>query len=207
MFSRGKRCHTEFMNTRENNPSAVQIDLSLPLDRELLQRFSHSSDAALFGHVGTHFDAMDKTFPLAYTECPGVVFDVSAIRGRQIELADIDPGRIRAGYAVLFHTGFLEEKGYGSEAYHKNHPQLSYALIDALLCLDIALIGIDAAGIRRGKEHTPADQYCADHNVFVVENLCNLGSFKEKECILVHTYPMNLIGFTGIPCRVIAEKL
>ena len=194
------------MNARETPPYSVKTDLSLPIDKALLQRVSHADNASLFGHVGTHFDAMDKPFPLEYTERPAVVFDVSSVLKREISLSDIDIERIHAGCAVLFHTGFIEAEEYGSEAYHKNHPQLSYPLIDALLDRGISLIGIDAAGIRRGKEHTPADQYCADHGVFVIENLCNLGSFTEKECILVHTYPIHLVGFTGIPCRVIAER-
>ena len=188
-----------------NHHLSRKTDLTLPLAREMIAA-PEKSDSSLFGHIGTHFDVMDREFPLSYTEVPAVVYDVSSIRGRVIGKEDIDLSRIEPGMAVLFHTGFLEEAGYGTLLYRKEHPQLSFDLIRALIDAHIALIGIDAAGIRRGKEHIPTDQYCADHDVFVIENLCNLSALNEKECILLHTYPMNLIGFTGIPCRVIAER-
>ena len=90
-----------------------------------------------------------------------------------------------------------------SRPYFAGHPQLSHELIDALLDRKISIIGVDCAGIRRGREHTPADQYCADRGVFVVENLCNLQAVP-GHCIM-HTYPMNYAGVSGLPCRVVAE--
>ena len=36
----------------------------------------------------------------------------------------------------------------------------------------VSIVGVDFAGVRRGKEHTPMDQYCADHGAFIIENLC-----------------------------------
>lgn len=86
------------------------------------------------------------------------------------------------------------------------HPQLSNRLIDVLLDKDISIIGVDFAGIRRGKEHTPKDQYCANRGVFIVENLCNLHKMIEhKENCFINTYPMSYADTTGLPCRVIAE--
>jgi kynurenine formamidase len=76
-------------------------------------------------------------------------------------------------------------------------------LVDELLKKHISIIGIDFAGIRRGKEHTPADQYCADHGVFIVENLVGLDRVIGHS--VIHTYPMKYSGITGLPCRVIAE--
>ena len=107
---------------------------------------------------------------------------------------------------TAFYTGFIEEQGYGGKIYFTEHPQLSHALIDALLEKKISMIGVDFAGIRRGKEHTPKDQYCADRGVFVVENLCGLsrllvGTREFTAC----TYPMNYAGMTGLPCRVVAK--
>ena len=34
---------------------------------------------------------------------------------------------------TAFYTGFIEEQGYGGKIYFTEHPQLSHALIDALL--------------------------------------------------------------------------
>lgn len=193
------------METIFRNSSSRWVDLTLPLTKDLLQPSAQSDSVSLFGHVGTHFDAMGKPFPLEYFERKGIVFDVPEITDRDISVDDIDLQRIRPDMFVVFHTGWIEAKKYGTEAYRKEHPQLSRELIETLISLRISMIGIDAAGIRRGKEHTPADQYCSDHGVFIVENLCNLSSLKEKEIIIIHTCPMNLIGFSGIPCRVIAD--
>jgi hypothetical protein len=35
--------------------------------------------AALTGHLGTHFDVMNREFPLEYTRRNGIVFDVSDV--------------------------------------------------------------------------------------------------------------------------------
>ena len=83
---------------------------------------------------------------------------------------------------------------------------MSDASIHALLKRKVSIIGIDFAGVRRGKEHSLKDQYCADHQVFIVENLCNLKEILNRNSdFTVHTYPMNYAGMTGLPCRVIAE--
>jgi len=161
---------------------------------------------ALAGHLGTHFDVMDKEFPLAYTEREGIVFDVRGIRDRDIEVSDIDLGRVEKDMFVAFATGFIEEEGYGSQTYFREHPQLSDELTEALLERKISVIGLDFAGIRRGKEHTPKDQYCADQGVFIIENLCNLLTLAEAgDRFIACTYPMNYAGMTGLPCRVVAR--
>ena len=50
------------------------------------------------------------------------------------------------------------------------------------------------------------DQYCADRDVFVIENLCNLGAVaSEGAQFMAHIYPMNYAEMTGLPCRVVAE--
>lgn len=161
---------------------------------------------ALVGHLGTHFDVMDKEFPLEYTERTGVLFDVSQIEGRDIDLSDIDLSRVTEGAFVCFYSGFIEKVGYGSKEYFTAHPQLSLPLIDALLAAKVSIIGVDFAGVRRGKEHTPTDQHCADHGVFIVENLCNLKPLQDAaRPFIACTYPMNYASMTGLPCRVIAK--
>lgn len=84
----------------------------------------------------------------------------------------------------------------------------SNKLIDQLPDRKVSIIGIDCAGVRRGLEHTPKDQYCADRGVFIVENLFNLGRLLNGKDILkftANTYPINFSDMTGLPCRVIAE--
>ena len=179
----------------------MKLDLTLCITPEMLR----GNSTAPAGHMGTHFDVMDKVFPLDYTCRRGVVFDVSGICGRDIDVADVELARVEADMFVAFYTGFIEREGYGTPRYQKEHPQLSDQLIEALLEKKISVIGVDFAGIRRGKEHTPKDQYCADRGVFVIENLCGLQQLLDCGAFTVHTYPLNCVGFTGIPCRVMAE--
>lgn len=161
---------------------------------------------ALAGHLGTHFDVMNKKFPIEYTERKGIVFDVSTVTDRDIDIHDIDMNRVSKDMFVAFHTGFIEKEGYGTQKYFRNHPQLSNALLEALLEKQISIIGIDFAGVRRGSEHTSMDQHCADRGVFIIENLCNLHAVLDQgERFKANTYPVNYAGMTGLPCRVVAD--
>lgn len=182
------------------------IDITLKITPKMIKDTQGKEKMALVGHLGTHFDVMDKEFPLEYTERKGIVFDVSNVINRDIEMSDVDLDKVEQDMFVAFYTGFIEKEGYGGKNYFGGHPQLSDELIDVLVDKGISIIGVDFAGIRRGKEHTPKDQYCADRGVFVIENLCNLkvvlnagGQF--TAC----TYPMNFAEMTGIPCRVVAR--
>lgn len=182
------------------------IDLTLKITPKMLEEAKNLNKKELEGHLGTHFDVMDKDFPLEYTERKGIVFDVSAIENRDIGLCDVDITKIGKQMFVAFYTGYADREEYGSKTYFKEHPQLSDELINALVEKEISIIALDFAGIRRGKEHSPKDQYCADNGVFVVENLCNLGALLRKgHTFIAHTYPMNFVEISGLPCRVIAE--
>lgn len=182
------------------------IDITLNVTPEMLGTAWENTAKSLVGHLGTHFDVMDKAFPLAYTERKAVVFDVSHIRGRDIEISDMDLQLVGADMFVAFYTGFIEEVEYGTPQYFKEHPQLAQELIEVLLEKKISVIGVDCAGIRSGKEHVPTDQRCADRDVFVVENLCNLKAvLAVGTAFTARTYPMRYSGVTGLPCRVVAE--
>ncbi|MBR3751291.1 MAG: cyclase family protein [Clostridia bacterium] len=181
------------------------LDITMRITPELRRSAPEKEDRTLVGHLGTHFDVMDKEFPLEYIRREGIAFDVSGIRQRDIDTSDIDLGRVKKGQFVAFYTGFVHEEPYGTKRYFAEHPQLSDRLIDALLEREISIIGIDCSGVRRGKEHFTADQRCADRRVFVVENLCDLKALVKAESFWVNTYPVRYSGMTGLPCRVIAE--
>ena len=181
------------------------VDITLKVTPELRKNASQNLDLALVGHIGTHFDVMDKEFLLEYIRRKGIVFDISEISDRDILISDIDLDKISKDMFVLFYSGFIESEGYGTVNYFTKHPQLSDELIDELIRREISLIGVDFAGIRNGVEHTPKDQYCADRGVFVIENLCNLEKLLHIDEFTVNTYPMNFSDVTGLPCRVIAE--
>lgn len=182
------------------------IDITLKITQKMLADAQGNPNKALVGHLGTHFDGMNKEFPLAYTQRKGIVFDVTGVWDRDIEISDIDLNAVEPDMFVAFHTGFLEQVGYGGRSYFSAHPQLSVSLIDALLSKGVSIIGIDFAGVRRGQEHIPTDQRCADRGVFIVENLCNLAEvLRHGGHFTACTYPMNCTEITGLPCRVIAK--
>jgi len=184
------------------------VDLTLKITPQMVTDAQGNEKMSFAGHLGTHFDVMNKEFPLAYTQTPGIVFDVSGVEGRDIGSGDIDMNSVKKGMFVAFYSGFVAKEGYGTKVYFKEHPQLADELIDRLLEKEVCIIGVDFAGVRRGAEHTPKDQYCADRGVFIVENLCNLhevlqGEKKAQFC--ANTYPLNYTDMTGLPCRVVAK--
>ena len=180
------------------------IDVTLKITSKMQLESLNKESKMSGGHLGTHLDNMGKEFPLEYTNREAVVFDVSHVTGRDIEISDIDMTAVRENMFVAFYSGFIEKHEYGGAVYWAEHPQLSRALIDALLEKKVSLIGIDFAGVRRGKEHNIMDQLCADHGVFIIENLWNLKAALGS-CTM-HTYPMKFAETTGLPCRIIAEK-
>ncbi|GBG56919.1 cyclase [Sporomusaceae bacterium FL31] len=192
----------------------MKIDLSVTVTEEILNLMSSMTAAGQippvvqFGHIGTHFDVMDKKFPLENTERRGILFDVSHVKEREIEADDINIDKITDHDFVMFYTGCLKENKFGTPEYLQTHLELSNALITELLNKKVSMIGIDFPGIRKPAEHPQADQYCADHGVFVIENLANLDELlatAKEQPFLVHTYPVNYEGLTGLPCRVVAE--
>ncbi len=162
----------------------MYIDITLKVTPKMIKDANNNEKKTFTGHLGTHFDVMNKEFPLEYIKRDMIVFDVSYIRD-EIDINDINLGLVRQNMFVALYTGFMDEVGYSTKKYFKEHPSLSYALIDALLDKHISMIGIDCAGIRQGKEHTPTDQYCADRNVFIIENLCHLKD------VLYKVYPLS----------------
>lgn len=182
----------------------MMIDLTVRITPKMLADAQGNEKKTLAGHLGTHFDVMNKEFSLEFCERSAWVFDVSSVTDRDISVEDIEISKLNPGMFIMFYTGFIEKEGYGTKKYFSEHPQLSNDLIELLLEKKVSLIGVDFAGVRRGKEHTPMDQYCADKGVFIIENLCNLESLCNKQ-FLANTYPMNYAEMTGLPCRVIAK--
>lgn len=192
----------------------MKLDLSVTITQTILDRLAGMTSTNQipavdkFGHLGTHFDVMNKQFSLANTVRRGLVFNVSHIRDRDITADDIDTLKILEHDFVIFYSGYLQEHGYGTPSYFANHPQLAQPLITELINKKVSIIGIDFAGIRHPAEHPAADQYCADHDVFVIENLNNidrLWAATGDRAFTLHTYPVNYDCLTGLPCRVIAE--
>lgn len=182
------------------------LDITLKITPQKADEAWENTHKSLVGHVGTHFDVMDREFPLEYTRRKGIAFNVSSVGERDIEARDIALEKVERDMFVAFYTGFIEAVGYGNKTYFSQHPQLSVELIEALVEKGVSIIGVDFAGIRRTPEHVPIDRYCAGRGTFVVENLCELKTLTDEKPFIAHTYPMNYTGVTGLPCRVIAER-
>lgn len=111
----------------------MYIDITTKITPKIIKDAQGNEMKALTGHLGTHFDVMNKEFPLEYLKKTAVIFDVRSVRERDISTKDIDLDQIEEQMFVIFHTGFIEDEGYGTEKYFKEHPQLSDELIDVLL--------------------------------------------------------------------------
>lgn len=182
------------------------IDITLKITPKMAKESTDNTHPSLVGHMGTHFDVMEEEFPLDYTQRKGIVFDVSSVKDRDIDVEDLSLDEIGENMFVAFYTGFVEKVPYGTKEYFSTHPQLSYALVEALLAKKTSVIAIDCAGIRRGKEHVPIDRHCAEKGTFVIENLCDLDQvIRQGRHFTARTFPVRYEGVTGLPCRVVAE--
>ena len=184
------------------------IDLTLRVTPKDVGDAKENLKKAWGGHLGTHYDVMNKEFPLEYMELPAVAFDVENKGLDEIRVSDIDLSEVEEYGAVAFCSRFIEKVKYGTKEYFARHPQLSRELIDALLDKHVRIIVVDFSGLRNGTEHTPTDQYCADHGTFIVENACNLSAIlagRMSARFTLGTYPVNFAGMTGLPCRVVAR--
>ena len=65
------------------------IDITLKITPKMATDAQGIEKITLAGHLGTHFDVMNKEFPLEYTKRKGIIFDVSKQCDREIEVEDI----------------------------------------------------------------------------------------------------------------------
>jgi len=199
-------------NSRFEEEQYMLIDLSLHIDMNdpvvgKANMDQHSFMSA--GHIGTHLDTYLQTpIPIDYHSRVGKVYDASQFRDKEVDLSVLDANPPEKGDFVIFHTGFLGEYSYGTREYFKQHPQLSWELIDHLIAQEVSFIGIDTAGVRRSPEHVPADKRAEEHGVYIIENLNNIGALQQeagKRNFRVFTGWTGLKGFSGLSCKVIAD--
>lgn len=191
----------------------MKIDLSVKVEKKMLEKVLDTStkvieNIAKAGHVGTHFDVMDKEFSIENIITKGKIFDISHIKTGEVKIEDLKLSTIQQNDFVIFYSGILKEYGYGTKEYFSTYIELSDELIDYLIDKKVSFIGVDMAGAKKPDDHPRIDQYCADRGVFIIENLVNLDSLlKEatKKSFTVYTFPVNMSGFSGLPCRIVAE--
>ena len=102
---------------------------------------------------------------------------------------------------VFFRTGW--DKYLNKEKYF-DHPELSFEVIEWLANKKINMVGIDAPGLGKRKNHGLYDKFLADKNVYVIENLTNLDLIKKK-IFKVYCFPFSVENFEAIHARVVVE--
>lgn len=179
------------------------------LDNDKVWDFVRNNENPLMmsGHIGTHIDVYNKSeIPQEYIERRGVIIDCRDYNPNQeIGVEVIKNLEIEKGDFVIFFTDIQKFSKYGEEIYIKEHHQLNWELIEKLLELQVSFIGIDCAGIRRGKEHIEADKKCEERKAFVIENLDSnsLKNLKQfvNTLIIWHRTPL----LTGLPTRIFVK--
>jgi kynurenine formamidase len=70
----------------------------------------------------------------------------------------------------------------------------------------VKLIGVDACGAMGPAKHHWVDTYCAERDVFIIENLNNVRRLLEMDApFSVYTAPLARTDLSGLPCRIVAE--
>ena len=81
------------------------VDITLQINPQMVMDAQGNEKKAIAGHLGTHFDVMNKEFPLEYTRREAIVFDVSSVEGRDIEESDIAIDAVSKNMFAAFCTG------------------------------------------------------------------------------------------------------
>ncbi|SFM20099.1 cyclase family protein [Pelosinus propionicus] len=190
------------------------IDLTLPIDEQDKNNpfFNHKDgiNVARLGHLGTHLDIMNAA-NLDINRFIGTakIVHVENIFGREIEPADFENTTdIQKGDFMIFKTDWLptyyETDFYVTGHPQSGHPELSDTTLEYLIQKEVNFIGIDAAGVKRKEGHRKADMYCADHNIFVIENIINLNQL-QQDTFKFYCFPLPLKHSSGLPVRLLAE--
>lgn len=153
-------------------------------------------------NTGTHIDTMGpvEIEPERFIAL-GIKFNVSHIIDRPIELKDLDVSLVEEGQYVFFQTGW--DKYLGEDKYF-DHPELSMEVLEYLVSKKVNMIGIDALGVGKGKNHPITDAFAAKHKAYIIENLTNLDKIPESG-FKVYCFPSKVEAIDAIPARILVE--
>jgi len=189
------------------------IDISMKLEKNHeVWKWLESQNNKLIstGHIGTHIDVYNKSeIPEIYIKTKGILIDCTSYNlDDEIGIETLKNKNIEKGDFVIFKTNIQEKYPYGSEVYIKSHNQLSWELINYLTYKEVSFIGIDCAGIRRGKEHFEADIKCEENNTYIIENLDlrNLTNDNSKKFLIYTIWIDNPLS-TGLATRVFVDYI
>ena len=167
----------------------------------------------LFSHTGTHIDAPGHLLAgaprldgieISRFLGPGLVLDVSSVRGRHVEINDIagQEARLRAAEFALIHSGWA--KYWGDARYFADYPVLSADAARWLARFELKGVGVDTISI---DEVDSSALYV--HKAFfargmvIVENLAGLEGLIGKE-FAFSCLPLKIADADGSPVRAVA---
>jgi len=187
------------------------IDVTIKLDNNhTVWKWLESQENKLLnaGHVGTHIDVYKKSsVPIEYFKAKGVLIDCTNYGlDEEVGIEVLKDIEIDENSFVIFKTNIQIKYPYGSDIYIKQHHELSWELITYLLKKKVWFIGIDSAGIRRGKEHFQADVKAEENNTYIIENL-DLSKLNVTTGNKFNVYTMWIENpfATGLATRVLIE--
>jgi arylformamidase len=167
----------------------------------------------LLSHTGTHVDApchllagaatLDELGP-GHFYGPGWVLDVSQVRGRRIEIADLleEEARIAAVDFVLLHSGW--ERYWGKADYFGAYPVLSPEAAGWLSGFKLKGVGVDMVSLDEvDSTSLVVHRTFLAKGVVLVENLANLKTLIGRKFIF-SCLPLKIADADGSPVRAVA---
>ncbi len=162
--------------------------------------------------IGTYIDAPFHRFPEGrdFSECavgefvaPGRLVDVRGLEpGEAVPPDALPDAAALRGRAVLFR--FDWDRHWGGEAYRR-YPFLSPGAIDRLVAAAPAMVGVDTLNIDDAADPgRPAHTRLLDRDIFIVENLRNLGSLSGRR-FRFFAVPVRARRVAAWPVRAFAE--
>lgn len=167
----------------------------------------------LVSHTGTHIDAPGHIlpgalrldgFPAGKFFGPGVALDVSAVRGRAVEIDDLRDreAALREADFALLHTGWARHWGEGG--YFGRYPVLSAVAARWLAGLGLKGFGVDTISVDEiDSRELPVHRALFAANMVIVENLGDLAPLLGRE-FLFSCLPLKIADADGSPIRAIA---
>jgi kynurenine formamidase len=189
--------------------AAPRLDEAYTIERDgFAEKMLH-----LVSHTGTHIDAPGHIlpgatrldgFPAQRFLGPAVAMDVSAVRGRSIEIEDIagyETRLLEADFALL-HTGWAEY--WGCREYFGAYPVLSAAAAQWLAGLGLKGFGVDTISVDViDSSALPVHRALFARNMVIIENLADLKPLLGKEFVF-SCLPLKIVDADGSPIRAIA---
>lgn len=155
-------------------------------------------------NMGTHIDIIspDNVIEPERMIAPGIKYDVRHLGSGPIEVKDIDLSVIKGGEYVFFQTGW--DAYITDHERYDMHPEISLDLVKELAKRNVNMIGIDALGLGRNRNHGIIDVYLGKEKKYAIENLTNLDQVPMTG-FKVYALPIKVEGLDVAPVRILAE--